>query len=95
MEEDSTMDESNMNELDVVKDQLATYQILNGDLSKKVQEFKIALNATNKELVATRNELMSEKLKSSELRRAIMVMNGQCINFFNGYMKNLQDCIER
>lgn len=95
MDEDSTMEESSMSELDVLRDQLATYQILNGDLSKKVQEFKIAINATNKELIVTRNELMNEKLKSSELRRALLVMNGQYMNFFNGYMKNLQDCIER
>jgi hypothetical protein len=69
--------------------------MLNADLSKKVQEFKIAVNATNKELIIVRNELMAEKLKSSELRRALNIMNGQCTNFFNAYMLNLQKCIER
>lgn len=69
--------------------------MLNADLSKKVQEYKISLNATNNELSRTRDELMVEKLKSSELRRALNIMNLQCTDFFNSYMLNLQKCIER
>lgn len=38
---------------------------------------------------------MSEKLKSSELRRALNIMNSQCTDFFNAYMMNLQKCIQR
>lgn len=69
--------------------------MLNADLSKKVQEFKMAVNAADKELIRTRNELMAEKLKSSELRRALHIMNSQCTDFLNAYMMNLQKCIER
>jgi hypothetical protein len=72
-----------------------SFQKLNADLSKKVQEIKIANNATNNELIRTRNELMAEQLKCSELRRAINVMNQQCSDFFNAYMLNLRKCIEK
>lgn len=91
---DSSYDElessSVMDELSIVKDQLVTYQRINGDLSKKTQDLKIQLNAANKELVSTRNELMNEKLKSSELRRILMVLTGQCTHFFNGFYTNIQ-----
>lgn len=92
---DTEMDDSAVTELEIIKDQLLTYQALNGDLSRKVQEFKISMNATNKELTSVRQELLKEKLKTSELRRALMQMNGQVTSFFTGYMNNLQTCIER
>jgi hypothetical protein len=56
MDDDVDMEESlapeAMTEVDILKDQLTTYQMLNNDLSKKVQEFKIHANTANKELVS-------------------------------------------
>lgn len=94
MDSDSELDVTVSSELDMVKDQLATYQTLNTDLSKKVQEFKINFNAANKELLKTRNELMLEKLKSSELRRTLLMINGQMSQFLNGYITSMQSCID-
>lgn len=97
MDSESYMEECNdePTELDIVREQLNTYQMLNNDLSKKIQEVKIGLNATNKELITVRNELMAEKLISSELRRTLLTVNGQCLQFFNGYYANIQKCSER
>lgn len=41
----SEMEASEVSEVDIVKGQLASYQALNSDLSKKVQEYKVNLNA--------------------------------------------------
>lgn len=95
MDSDSEPDAAADNEQAMIRDQLETYKMLNVDLSKKIQEFKLSLNAANREMNAMRNELMEEQVKSSELRRALMVLNGQCSNFFNGYITNLQACMER
>lgn len=82
-------------ELEIVKDQLDTYQRLNTDLSKKIQEMKIALSAANRELEVHRNDLRIEKIVSSELRRSMSVLVGQVNGFFNGYVSNLQTVIQR
>lgn len=89
--EDSTCEAEERNaEMESLKEQLATYQALNVELSKKVQEFKFIVSATNKELVATRNELMSEKLKTSEFRRTILAVNSQACHFVNSYIHSVQ-----
>lgn len=95
MDSDSELESTADNDHAMVREQLETYKLLNVDLSKKIQEFKINLNAANREMNAMRNDLMEEQLKSSELRRALMVLNGQCSNFFNVYIANLQACMER
>lgn len=38
---------------------------------------------------------MSEKLVTSELRRFILLLNGQCTSFFNSYLCNIKTCVER
>lgn len=95
MDSDSEMDTTVMSELEAMKISLQTYQALNGDLSKKIQEYKINFNAATKEVLTLRQELMAEKTATSELRQALLMVNGQISQFFNTYIKTLQRCVER
>lgn len=89
------MDTTVMSELEAMKITLQTYQMLNCDLSKKVQEYKINFNAATKEVLTLRRELMVEKLATSELRQTLLMVNGQITQHFNAYMKTLRRCVER
>lgn len=86
---------SEVAEVDMLKDQLQTYMSLNMDLSRKVQELKIMLSVTNKEIVSVRNELIGEKLRSSELERTLQVINGHFTVFLGNYVSNLENCKSR
>lgn len=97
VEEDETMEElepeataPNIQENNMLRELLTTYQMLNKDLSKKVQEFKISMNATNRELITTRDELLAEKMRTSELRRIILTLNGQVCQFTQSYVYQMQ-----
>jgi GTP1/Obg family GTP-binding protein len=94
MMDSSSQEESEAHEL---RNQLSVYQKINGDLSKKIQELKIELNVTQKELLKTQNELLTsremliqEQRKFEELKRFYTSTNGLCIDFFKKYHDNLE-----
>lgn len=47
------------------------------------------------ELVAVRNELIAEKLKTSEMRRTLNIINMQVTSFFSQYIKSIEQCVAR
>lgn len=81
-------------QLKSAKEQIETYQLLNRDLSGKVQEFKLMLNAANCEIALLRENLMAEKIKSSELRRTLRVMHGKFTIFYGDYADLMERCVE-
>lgn len=81
-------------QLRIAKEQIETYQLLNRDLSGKVQEFKLGLNAANCEITLLREQLMQEKIKSSELRRTLRVMHGKFTIFYGDYATLMKRCVE-
>lgn len=81
-------------QLRIAKEQIETYQLLNRDLSSKVQEFKLLLNASNGELGLLRDNLMQEKIKSSELRRTLRVMHAKFTIFYGDYAQLMKRCVE-
>lgn len=81
-------------QLKIAKEQIETYQLLNRDLSGKVQEFKLMLNAANCEVALLRENLMTEKIKSSELRRTLRVMHGKFTIFYGDYADLMRRCVE-
>lgn len=90
-ERDSTTPEVT-SDMDILKDQLQTYQRLNIDLSKKVQEYKILLNVTDKELLTARNELLLEKQTTAELKHTLMVSTGHFSHFAANFVSTLEKC---
>lgn len=95
MDSSSGSEFSEESEVDILKEQLQTYQSLNFELSKRVQDIKIMLSVAEKELNLTRNDLISEKMESTELRRTLLTMNGHFTAFFNNYISNLENCKNR
>lgn len=81
-------------QLRIAKEQIETYQLLNRDLSSKVQEFKLGLNAANCEIALLRDNLMQEKIKGSELRRTLRVMHGKFTIFYGDYAALMKRCVE-
>ena len=78
--------------MESLREQLATYQLLNADLSKKVQEYKVLFNASSKENGLIGAELMNEKMKTSDLRRALMAVNSHFNRFRSEYDSAINRC---
>lgn len=83
-----------LEQLRSAKEQIETYQMLNRDLSNKVQEFKVAVNAVNSEINLLRDDLMREKIKSSELRRTLRVLHEKFTFFYGDYAAIMKRCVE-
>lgn len=79
----------------MLRDQLDVYKTLNVDLSKKVQDLKVELTAVNKELFTIRNDLMTEKVKSSELRKCILTLHGHSTQYFDGFFNSIQSFAQK
>jgi hypothetical protein len=52
------------------------------------------LSEANKELIASRKELMAEKLKSSALLQTLNIAEMQVTNFVNSQIKRIQGCAD-
>lgn len=90
MDSPSFFEDSTVNNEASLRKQLSIYQSINSDLSKKIQQLKIELNSSVKELNNTRNELIEEKRKFSELRRLFFTANSHCVSYFNSYFSTIQ-----
>lgn len=93
---DSTFASENesLSEVEILKQQLNTYKMINADLSKKIQDLKVELNVYKHENAKISREVLEERAKAAECRQHFQTMNRHCINFINTYVNTIQTISE-
>jgi hypothetical protein len=74
----------------VLANRLNMYKALNKDLSNRVQDLKVHLNAKAQELTVCQAALFEEKTKNAKMRQYVGLLNLHSSNFVNNYVTTVQ-----
>jgi hypothetical protein len=79
----STSENESLSEVETLKQQLATYKLINIHLSKRIQELKVELNNFKQENAKIKTELFEESAKRVQYRNYFIRISRQCMDFVN------------